>query len=568
MGIIAEAFNPRPSAEQWSPSASPINEGWYAKDIAGYMYEATSGSGLHLTADTILNCGTVLAAVRFRGDSWAMCPPSTYRKTKDGRVAEPDHYSERVLRYPNTYQTDFRWRQLNGVRQALWGNAHNEIIANGETFAGELRPLPPMHTKPVDQRNDGTLLYLSNPPGQPEKRLGQEKVLHFRDLSTDGINGLEMYRLIRNVVGIALLAERHTTTFLRKGTRISGLLVPTAPLEKEQRDALRESVNQDFGGSSNTGTLGVLPHGVDLKELSKSMKDSMTLDLDDQTVGKILRFLNVPGVVVGYSKDLMGYASADAFYEKGGIRQCVLPILTNAEAEVMMALLLRDSGIQIKHNLDVLNRANTKERYEAIFRAVGGPWMSVNEARRQEDMNPMDDPRYDEVLTPSNMAPELQQDLANPGSQNDAKPPATPKPQPAPAPQDDSADATRMAEKADRWEARQVALVARAETFARIEAARIVRKEIAAIQGSKPGGRLGAANKTAGNPDAWKVWVADFYGERHPSYVADTLGITPEKARAYCASQADALLANGVGIIEAWEDTVAPKLVALALEAN
>lgn len=298
MGIIGEAFNPRPRGEQWSPSASATNDGWYVRDISGYVAES-GGSGIALSPQTVLNCGTVLAAVRFRGDSWAVCPPSTYKKTKDGRVAVPDHYSERVLRNPNAFQTGFRWRQMNGVRMALWGNSHNEIVSTGNSFAGELRPLPPDRTRVVDQRNDGTLVYVTQRPGESEKRLGQESVLHFRDLSMDGINGLEIYRMIRNVVGIALLAERHTTTFLKKGTRISGLLVPSAPLEKEQREALRDSINADFGGTNATGMLGVLPHGVELKQLSGSTKDSQILELDDETVGKILRFLNVPGVVVG-----------------------------------------------------------------------------------------------------------------------------------------------------------------------------------------------------------------------------------------------------------------------------
>ncbi len=560
MGLLVEAFHPRPrAADRWAPP--PQTDGfWYTSDPAGYIAE-TVGTGIALSAETILRCSTVLAAVRFRGDSWAMCPPSTYQKTATGRLEMPEHYSQRVLRRPNLWQTGNRWRHVNGVWMALWGNAYNEIVAGPRSFADELRPIHPATIRVVDQRADGSLLYQHTAPGQPPRTLGQERVLHFRDLSTDGLEGVAMYRMIRNVVGIALLAEQHASTFLRKGARISGLLVPSAPLGKPERDVLRESVNQEFGGYSNTGTIGVLPHGVDLKELSLSNRDAQFLEISDQVIGMILRFLGVPGVVVGWADKTATYASAEAFFEKGGIKHCVLPILINVEAEEEKALLPDGESLQIKHNLDVLQRANTKDRYESLFRAVGGPWMTRNEARRIEDLNEDSDPEMDRVLTPSNMAPELQREAAggsaNPnedraegGSGGGPLPPRNPE-----SPPDEDEEVARRP-AALRARTREQIL---AELYAHDNAERIVKREIAAVRAKAP--------KLARDRVGWRAFVLETYG-KHAPHVAEVMRISEDEARAYCDGQAAQLLAHGVAALEAWETEIPPRLAALALKGE
>src|SRR5262245_4160090 len=186
MGMMVDAFHPRSSA--MSPGVT--DDFWYTRDISGYI-AATGPSGFALSADTILKCGTVLAAVRFRGDSVAMCPPSTFRKTAKGREEVPDHYSQRVLRSPNPWMTGNRWRHLMGVWMATWGNAYSEIKSRGRSFADELWPMHPSRVSIKDQRADGTLLYEYRRPGTEQvETIGQEKVLHFRGISTDGFSGL------------------------------------------------------------------------------------------------------------------------------------------------------------------------------------------------------------------------------------------------------------------------------------------------------------------------------------------------------------------------------------------
>lgn len=528
---------------------SPIDDRWYQNLTS---LANSGGSGIPISPETIFNCGTVLAAVRFLANSWAMLPPVVIRDLGGGRREPvPGHYAQRVLRNPNLWQTGYRWREINMVRAATWGDSFNRIVGGREAFAEELRPLDPARVRVTSQRADGGLVYEHTPPGGPKETLGQEQVLHFRGLSLDGISGAKTYQLIRNAVGIALLAERHVTTFLRKGARIGGFLVPAGAMDEPARKELKESVNEAFGGPNNTGSLGLLPFGIDFKPASFDNQKGQLLELQNWTVEDILRRLGVPGVVVGYSGNLMGYASADAFFEKGGIRHCMQPWLTNFEQEEQKALLFEDD-LGIKHNLDVLMRSNTKDRYAALVQATGRPFMTGNEARAIEDLNPVsDDESMDEVALPSNMT-----------GGGDAPPspaPAPPGPRPAPGPrpparrqpQDDDEDPEARVMERGLWALRELA-------------GRIVRAEIAAIKGTK--GSRGAAARYAADPEAWRRWAESFYAS-HAALVRARLNLSEASAREYCDRQQQRLVAGGVSAAEAWEETVPDELVDLAIGA-
>jgi hypothetical protein len=265
----------------------------------------------------------------------------------------------------------------------------------------------------------------------------------------------------------------------------------------------------------------------------------------------VLRFLGVPGVVVGYQGDKAAtYASADAFFEKGGVKHCILPLVTNMEQRDELTLLVRGDPHYIKRNLDVLQRANTKDRFASLVQATGGPFMAVNEARAIEDMNPDPNPDFDQVRWPANVAGK---DTPTDPTPTDPSPaPKRRKPEPPPADEEDAA----------------AALAPRGAQFAIDAAARVLRREVAAVRGVK--GSVGLAGKFAKDPAGWEKAVRAFYQE-HAAHVAEVLHLTRDAAAAYVAGQRDELLAGGVGVMERWEAAAdgrpSPRVLGLAAVA-
>jgi HK97 family phage portal protein len=622
MGIWAEAVSPRSRMSSSPEGSPPWSDFWYSTDPSGYVAERGPG-GVGVTAETALKCGTVLAAARFRSLGFAMCPPSASRATPSGRKPEPLHPAQIALRNPYPSFTGFRWRRVHGMWLSLWGNGYNEMIAGPRSFADQLRPIHPKFCRIVDQRSDGTLLYLVKEPGQDERRLGQEKILHFRDDTVDGIRGLEMFRLIRNVVAIALLLEQHEMAFLKKGSRLAGLIVPKMKTTPEQRKTLKDSINEDLTGATSTGTFGILPQDVEFKQVGSTNRDAQLVELDDHTIGSILRMMGVPGVCVGWADKTSTYASAKEFWESGGLKFTIQPLLTNVEAEEEGALLDRTSGIQIKHNMDALERSNLETRTKSLFMSVGGPFRTVNEARAIEDLERLDDDRYDQVLTPSNMAPELLRDPDDPNA-----PPGSPAVSPsggsrpkAPAaggaegPSIDKAALTVQkvylgvgtvitdeeargmvteagyplpgplppeAKKAPAGfggfggPPRPAAPPAAPEEGEEAEPAAARPVELAALATwlaqsaaaqvvrREVAAIRDKAPKLARQPEQWGAWVGSYY-ERHADHVSKALNLSDIAARNYCADQSSALLTHGVAVVESWEKEVVPRLVAAVL---
>ncbi len=518
-----------------------MDDRWYQN---GVLLDS-GGVRLYLNPESMFYCGTVLAALRFLADAYAVCPPIVGRRLESGgRELLPRHRAQRLLRNPNAWQTGFEHRHLMMIWVASWGNAYNRIVGRFDNASAELRPIHPSRVKVLGQDSEGNVLYEYRPEHGVPETLDASEILHYRGISFDGVEGAPMYKLIQNVVRIALLVEQHIGTQLQKGTRLSGLLSAEAPMEKEARDSAREAWNAQVGGSSNSGGTAFVPFGVKFTPVSMNNKDAQLVEMSDKSVEAILRFLGVPGMVVGYQGDKAStYASAKEFFQSGGIKHCVLPRVTAMEQREAKTLLLEaeQDDYFVKHNMDALLRADTPERFSALVQASGGPFLTENEARAIEDLNPDPDPSANRVLRPSNMTVDIaeQEKPETPAEQPRRRPS-----RPAPPDEDEGNEALALG-----WQ------------FALDAAARIVRREIAALKGSS--GKLGLALRYASDPDGWRAAVSDYY-EKHALTVADMLHITEEQARAYAGGQRDAVLADGVSAIETWEQTVPPKLAALA----
>ena len=525
--ILASAFRSELSN---GPFGSPWDDRWYQQDMGLSAY-----GGGHFSPETMFRCSTVLAAVRFLAISVGLCRAQIIRYDGANRLHDPDHYAQKVLRRPHPRHTDFEWWELNVLWHSIWGNAYNRIVPGEDSPIGRLTPLEPWRMKPVDSDREGGLIYRYTPKSGAPELLGEEQLLRFPGISIDGIEGAAMYQLMRNVVGIALLAERHTSSFLAKGARVGGMLVPTNPLEESDRRDLVTSWNDAVGGPDKTGTIAVLPFGVKFEGFTQTNKDSQLIELSDATVAHLLRFLNVPGVVVGFADKTATYASAEAFFEKGGIKHSILPLCTRLERRVDHSLIY-ETNVVCKFNLDVLMRADTVNRYAALFRATGRPWMTGNEARTIEDMNQVDDPGMNQVAMPTNLTT---QDM-----------------------EADTTGSTKAPRKArpldppiDASEAQRETQLERGRRLAVLAATRLVRRELVAIKDRVP---LAARDRKA-----WEAWVKDYYS-RHVETVARELDMSDELAQLYAMEQRDALLATGISVTESWEETVVPKLAAMA----
>lgn len=545
----------------------PLDDRWY-------LPLAWAG-GATFSPETQMRCGTVLAAVRWRADRLGVCQPSVYQSLggKDGSRDWPRHPVQRLLRYPNTFQTGMRQRQWTSVCTSTWGNAYSEIIGSPDNWRKQLWPLEPSSCRIVDQnRVTGSLVYEGRRVDlselgrtQPLKIYRQDQVLHVRGFSTDGVSGQRMYRLIQNIVDVALAAEGHILTHLRNGAHLGGVLSHPETFGEGGEEKLQNSL-EAFRGPGANGKFLILQEGMEFARVTATNQESQTLELNDSWVGAVLRALGVPGVAVGWMGDKTAtYASAVEFM-KSGVRDVLLPEATNLEAEEALALFLDseiENGFYVRHNLDALARGDLESRTRSIVMAVGGPYKTPNEGRGIDDLNPINEPWMNTVARASNMTG-AQIEADGPSDQPSQVPPGKkPGRAEASAPRlaDMQAFYARRAPALDPDDEAAHAIALERAQFATNAAAAVARKEINwARRGTNGGG--GALSRFAGNPEGLARQAAEFYG-RHVAIVAQAMLLDESTAMAYCDRRRTALLEHGAEALN--EDAMITELCALKL---
>jgi phage portal protein BeeE len=124
-------------------------------------------------------------------------------------------------------------------------------------------------------------------------------------------------------------------------------------------------------------------------------------------VEEVCRFFRVFPAMVGFSDKATTYASADAFLN-AHVTHSLMPWITLWEQAIDRDLLTSDeieNGFHSKFVMQGLLRGDAKSRalfYESAI--TKGCWMTRNEARRLEDLDPIDG--LDDMLRPLNMQAE------------------------------------------------------------------------------------------------------------------------------------------------------------------
>ena len=187
----------------------------------------------------------------------------------------------------------------------------------------------------------------------------------------DGATGIGL----TNEVGKALETAYKTLTYqlgaVQTGGNKKGFLKSTSRLGQEEINALKQAW-QAMYSNDNTETVVVLNNGLEFQESSNSLVE-MQLDQNKKTlIDEINNIFHI------YPNDF------DRTF-----KEAIYPIIKAFETELNKQLLLENEKKKYYFGFDVkeIVRANIKERYEAYNMALEGGWKTINEIRREEDMN-------------------------------------------------------------------------------------------------------------------------------------------------------------------------------------
>ena len=373
-----------------------------SRELAAALRGEGGGDG-PLNWKTALETAAVLACVRSIAQGVAQAPLGVYQESQGQRGPAKSHPLHVLLhRRPNRWQTSYEFRETQMFRVLLAGDAYAFINRVGRARAvREIVPLDPADVT-VRQRDDGDLEYRVTMQGQ-QKVFGADAIWHLRGPSWNGWEGLGAMRYARAAIGLSRALEKGQTDFQKGGARTSGLLSMTQKLSPERYIQLAKWIDQYLPGGSRFSQPMILDDGAKYTPFAMSGVDQQLVESRKMQVEEICRAFGVMPIMIGQSDKAATYASAEQMF-LAHVVHTLSPWYARIEQSAEACLLSeedRTSGHYVKFNANALMRGAAKDRAEFYAKGLGSGgsdgWLTPNDVRRLEDMDPLDDPEADKL---------------------------------------------------------------------------------------------------------------------------------------------------------------------------
>ena len=347
----------------------------------------SSMSGKSVTPSSAIQVSAVYACVRVIAETIASLPLNVFEATDKGGVKALEHPLQRLLHdEPNPEMTSFIWRETMLSHLLLWGNSYCQILRTGRNGIVGLYPLLPDHMA-VDRDTKGKLTYTYTTSEGRMEQLNPEDVLHIPGLGFDGVMGYSPIALEKAAIGLGIAAEEYGSKFLQNGARPSGIL--THPNTVKDPAALRASWNAAYGGSGNASRVAVLEEGMTFVPLSMPNNEAQFLETRKFQVTEICRIFRVPPHMIGDLEraTFSNIESQNISFAVHTIR----PWLVRIEQAINKTLIPENEKgrYYAQFNIDGLMRGDYKSRMEGYAIARQNGWMSANDIRALENLNPI-----------------------------------------------------------------------------------------------------------------------------------------------------------------------------------
>jgi HK97 family phage portal protein len=374
-----------------------------------WMLDAFGGvvsSGVAVSPEGSLRYSTVLACVRVLAEGVASLPCLLYeRREENGREAKRrarEHPLYGLLHdAPNGVQTALEFFEVGMAHLALWGNFYAEIEWGPRGEVQALWPLAPWRVTPHWSREGKA--YKLELDSAPAKTFADYQVLHIPGFGYDGVAGKSLISLAKETVGLGMAAERYGATVFGNGAVPGGVLRHPGELSDKAYDRLVASWAERHQGLSNAQRLAILEEGMEYVKIGIPPEDAQFLETRKFQRSEIAAIFRVPPHMIG---DLERATFSNIEHQSVEfLTNSLAPWLRRWEQRILRSLLIgaERQRFYAEFLVDALLRGDTQTRYAAYAIGRQWGWLSVNDIRQRENMNPVDG--GEEYLVPMNMAP-------------------------------------------------------------------------------------------------------------------------------------------------------------------
>lgn len=363
-------------------------------------------SGQTVTDDTAMKLSAVFGCVRILSETIGSLPYHLYRETKSGTVEKLTDYdlSNVLTVSPNSSMTPVDLKESLIANLCLGGNAYHFIESRPDGSIVSLTPIVSNLVEPI-QNQDGTMKFKVLQRGRYET-YPQEKIWHVKGFGRDGLVGLSPLGLAREAVGAAMAQEEFGAKFFSQGGMPSGTVTIEKFLTQDQRDIARNNLQQLIGGVGNAHKWALLEGGMK-PEAWKTMplEDMQFLVSRKFSIQEIARFYRIPPHMLA---DLERATFSNIEHQSQEfVMFTLMPYFTRIEASIKKWLLPKAdrSSVFLRFNFEGLLRADSAARGAFYSQGLQNGWITRNQVRQKESMNPSDEQGMDDYTVQVNLTP-------------------------------------------------------------------------------------------------------------------------------------------------------------------
>ena len=355
-----------------------------------------------VSPDLAMKLSAVYACVYVLSSSVAQLPLHVKCKSGDKVETVKDHPAYYLLHdSPNAWQTSYKLREYAQSSVLLYGNAYIHIVRDKNGGVVSLDSLEPWKVQLLKNGSRYVYAYYGD---DKTMSLSPDDVLHIKSLGPSIKIGKSVIQTHAETIGLGLDARKFASGFFGGNARPAGILSVKTPLNSnawENFKKMWQTAQEKLRSEENKTIL--LPAELDYKALTVSPVDTELLSMMKLNRSEIAGIFNVPAHMINdLEKATFSNISEQTIQF---IRFSVMPWVVNWEQELNRKIFTeaeRKAGYFVKFNLAGIMRGTAGERATFYHAAITDGWMSRNEARQLEDMNPVEG--LDEMLVSVNAA--------------------------------------------------------------------------------------------------------------------------------------------------------------------
>lgn len=413
---------PRADYEGDDGDRSPWGSFWFSPvPFRGTPHTVTADASLRLTA--------VFACVRVISESFSTLPFNLYTEADNGsKTAVRDHWLYRLFsRRPNSFQNPMEFRETMTATLALRGNAFAEIVTNA---VGEVTDLIPLHPDcvTIEMTGENEWRYLVRAQDSTERRLDRGSVFHLRGMSLDGIVGISPIQAARAAVASGLSAQDYALKFFQNDATPSGGWIEFAGRfsSEEDKKKFRASWQTSQTGRNRHKT-AVLENGMKYHSIGLTNRDAQFVESRKYSRGEIATLFRVPPHMIG-DLERATFSNIEQMALEF-VTYSLMPWIVRWEEAIRCHFIpddpaSKDYNLQVRFPPTALLRGDISARTAYYATGINAGWLTRNEARVDDDRNPLDG--LDEPLRPANLLEEdeVEAQEAEPAPKNTQNTPA------------------------------------------------------------------------------------------------------------------------------------------------